>query len=156
MTEYGRIHTDGSRSGGQLLLEIQSRPNLDGYYFSFEPTGNTHIDTVLGAVGFAGKMFHGTEAWDENIPHYGVGFSCISNIQNAANAAAKALSQPTQSDALRDLLCKLIWSDCYGIKDDMMANGCSHGFKPASSCPNAECKKGELEREIDAALEQGK
>ena len=102
MTEYGRIHTDGSRSGGQLLLEIQSRPNLDGYYFSFEPTGNTHIDTVLGAVGFAGKMFHGTEAWDENIPHYGVGFSCISNIQNAANAAAKALSQPTQSDALRE------------------------------------------------------
>ena len=63
-------------------------------------------------------------------------------------------SQPTQSDALRDLLCKLIWSDCYGIKDDMMANGCGHGFKPASSCPNAGCKKGELEREIDAALRE--
>lgn len=60
----------------------------------------------------------------------------------------------TENERLRDLLCKLIWSDCYGIKDDMMANGCGHGFKPASSCPNAGCKKGELEREIDAALRE--
>jgi hypothetical protein len=59
-----------------------------------------------------------------------------------------------QTDALRDVLRKLVWSDYYGIKDDMMANGCIHGFKPAASCPNAGCEKGELEREINAALEQ--
>lgn len=72
--------------------------------------------------------------------------------QTAQDDALKA-----ENERLRDLLRKLIWLDYYGIKEDMMENGCVHGFKPAASCPNAGCKKGELEREIDAAMqEQGK
>lgn len=30
MTEYGRIHTDGSRSGGQLMIKTQHCPNCEG------------------------------------------------------------------------------------------------------------------------------
>ena len=55
---------------------------------------------------------------------------------------------------LAGVLYSVVWSDYYGIKDDMMANGCEHGFKPASSCPNKNCDKGELERAIDEALRQ--
>lgn len=28
----------------------------------------------------------------------------------------------------------------FGITDSLHGNGCEHGFKPASSCPNADCE----------------
>ena len=83
---------DGIANADILLTnEIQSRTDLDGYYFSFEPTGNPYIDTILGAIGFAGKAYHHTADWNEDIPYFGIGFTCVSNIQAAANAAAKAM-----------------------------------------------------------------
>jgi len=34
----------------------------------------------------------------------------------------------------------------YAISSDFIGNGCEHGFKPASSCPNLKCEKRILHR----------
>jgi len=46
----------------------------------------------------------------------------------------------------------LYFDDYYGIWDNLSANGCCHGFKPAKRCPNEGCRHGELQTSIEAAL----
>lgn len=71
------------------------RPGLDAYYYSFYETGDPKIDAILEAVAFAGKCFHHTDQWNdeldsaflpEGIPE---GTTCEDLIQMAADLAAK-------------------------------------------------------------------
>lgn len=72
---------------------------LDAYYYGFEPTGDEQIDRILSAVACAGKAYHHTECWGDEIV-YGTpngapelflrGSTPIEWIQNAANDAARA------------------------------------------------------------------
>jgi hypothetical protein len=85
LTEAEKLATSGYPDIGQM----------NAYYYSFEPTGVPAIDAILGAVGSAGKGFHHTESWSDEIP--GWDFSYIDRIQGAALLAAKefaALSHP--------------------------------------------------------------
>ena len=62
--------------------------SLSAYYYSFNPTGCEPVDRILAAVAEAGKAYHHTENWsDEEIYD---GKTCVSIIQDAANAAAEA------------------------------------------------------------------
>ena len=64
---------------------------MDAYYYSFEPTGNSAIDTILSAVACAGKAYHHTDCWqDETRPYEDAhtGDCPVDWIQNAANKAA--------------------------------------------------------------------
>lgn len=79
----------------QAKAAVMVRENLSAYYFSFETTGNTEIDRILGAVAWAGKAYHHTEDWDND----DLGLSCVDNIQNAANLAAATLETLTQENA---------------------------------------------------------
>jgi len=64
---------------------------LDAYYYSFEPTGNKDIDSILEAVAEAGHAFHHTEDWNDSISYVG-GVSAVDQIQEAANKAASNLT----------------------------------------------------------------
>lgn len=68
---------------------------LDGYYIGFEPTGNHHIDKILGAVACAGKAYHHTDSWNDETRPYDdhTGRDPNEWIQNAANEAAKAITE---------------------------------------------------------------
>ena len=71
---------------------------MDAYYYGFEPTGDEQIDRILSAVACAGKAFHHTESWGEEMT-YGTpngapeaflrGKTPVEWIQNAANDAAR-------------------------------------------------------------------
>lgn len=65
---------------------------MDSYYYSFESTGNVHIDKILSAVAVAGKAFHHTSEWDDDDTLDG-GPSYADRIQIAANEAAKEWPQ---------------------------------------------------------------
>jgi len=65
--------------------------NLCAYYYSFEPTGNEDIDSILEAVASAGKSFHNTEDWTDSHEWLPDGMSVADKIQEAANRAAKNL-----------------------------------------------------------------
>lgn len=66
---------------------------FNAYYYSFEPTGNKEIDSVLEAVAKAGNNFHNTDQWDQSYEWLNDGATAAENIQNVANAAAKALKK---------------------------------------------------------------
>jgi hypothetical protein len=70
-------------------------------------------------------------------------------------SAAEIAARDAEIARLRGLVEKLAWSERWGIKDNLMANGCSHGFKPAASCQNSGCWERDLDREINAALNEG-
>ena len=65
---------------------------LDAYYYSFEPTGNKEIDSVLQAVASAGGLFHNTDQWSESHDWINDGVSAADMIQNAANKSASNLN----------------------------------------------------------------
>ena len=69
---------------------------LDGYYISFEPTGNHAIDKILGAVACAAKAYHHTDSWgDETTPYDDhTGNNPTEWIQNAAVEAVASLKEP--------------------------------------------------------------
>ena len=75
------------------------RLNLRAYYYGFEPTGCEAVDKILGAVAYAGKAFHSTSEWQDEMRD---GTTCIERIQNAANSAAK------ETAAERDRLVKAL------------------------------------------------
>jgi len=64
---------------------------LDAYYYSFEPTGNKEIDSILEAVADAGKGFHNTEDWSDSYEWQNDGVSAADMIQKAADKAASNL-----------------------------------------------------------------
>ena len=53
-------------------------------------------------------------------------------------------------DPLVNLL-RLIDSE-YDLVGSWIGNGCEHGFKPAKSCPNADCNHAEMHRLWDELL----
>lgn len=63
---------------------------MRAYYYEFTPTGVRHIDLILCAVASAGKAFHYTADWHDEVPAWdGLrGGTPIEWIQNAANDAA--------------------------------------------------------------------
>jgi hypothetical protein len=65
---------------------------------------------------------------------------------------AKVEAQAAEIEQLRKVLKALYFDDYYGIWDNLSANGCCHGFKPAKRCPNEGCRHGELQTSIEAAL----
>jgi len=69
---------------------------LDAYYYGFTPTGNEAIDRILCAVACAGKAYHHTEDWNDDVsgPYepFLRGKTVAEWIQNAANDAAASLS----------------------------------------------------------------
>ena len=71
---------------------------LNGYYYCFVPTGNEAIDRILSAVACAGKAYHHTDRWTDDIEEpyepFLRGRNCVEWIQNAAEDAAKALGSP--------------------------------------------------------------
>lgn len=75
---------------------------MDAYYYGFEPTGVPEIDLILSAVACAGKSFHLTEDWCEEIgPRTGhTGEAPVDWIQNAANAAAERIRAELRIKAL--------------------------------------------------------
>jgi uncharacterized protein (UPF0212 family) len=58
-----------------------------GYPVSFEGTGDSLIDAILGAIEDAGRSFHDVELWDDT--HCGP--SCVEQIQSVANVAAQEI-----------------------------------------------------------------
>jgi hypothetical protein len=69
--------------------KVNVRAGLDSYYFDFEPTCVPEVDLILGAICWAGKMYHSTASWPD--PDWNDGPSQIDNIQHAANVCAAAL-----------------------------------------------------------------
>jgi len=65
--------------------------SFNAYYYSFQPTGNEDIDSILKAVAAAGKSFHNTEDWNEEHDWHNNGVSVADSIQYAADIAAKNL-----------------------------------------------------------------
>ena len=64
------------------------------YYYDFEPTGNPDVDVILEAVSKAGKAFHHTSQWNDEVgPMYPgmIGQTPVDWIQNAANKLAQKL-----------------------------------------------------------------
>lgn len=77
------------------LLATKGYPDvgqLNAYYYSFEATGVPEIDAILGGVGSAGKGYHHTEGWDEELGSGEFQFSYIDRIQGAALLAAKKMA----------------------------------------------------------------
>jgi len=68
---------------------------MDAYYYSFDPTGVDLLDKVLSSVALAGKAFHHTEDWNDQVAPSGdhTGGSPAEWIQNAANEAAAGITR---------------------------------------------------------------
>ena len=66
--------------------------SFNAYYYSFEPTGNKEVDSILEAVARAGKAFHNTDEWSEKHDWHNSGVSMEELIQNTANEAARKLA----------------------------------------------------------------
>ena len=91
---------------------------MEAYYYSFEPTGVEAIDRILSAAACAGKAAHHTRDWMESgyTPEHldgsvANGFpesnSPVAWIQNAANRAARELSEVSTVGDLRAENAKL-------------------------------------------------
>jgi hypothetical protein len=63
------------------------------YYFGFDSTGNEIIDNILQEICRAGKAYHNTGQWNKENEYSEDKRSYVERIQDAANIAAKALSE---------------------------------------------------------------
>lgn len=79
---------DKAKAEARRIYDDPAR-RMDAYYYGFEPTGVQAIDAVLSAVATAGKMFHGTDCWNDEMYGYP---SAREVIQATADLAAEALS----------------------------------------------------------------
>jgi len=70
--------------------EMPEKLRMNAYYFGFDLTGIREIDEILSAVAMAGKGFHHTDSWGDNLEHLD-GKSYTDIIQEAANRAAANL-----------------------------------------------------------------
>lgn len=69
--------------------------DLNSYYFSFEKTGNEEVDNLLYAIARAGKAFHNTSQWYDEVGemYQGVeGITPVEWIQNSANKLADKIN----------------------------------------------------------------
>ena len=80
---------------------------MDAYYFGFDATGCRDVDLILSAVASAGKAYHHTSDWTEELPHHPHydGNTPAGWVQSsAAKAAARIESLTAERDALREAL----------------------------------------------------
>lgn len=132
---------------------------LNAYYYSFQQTGVEAIDRILSAVACAGKAFHHTEQWTDDV--YDVdadgnkrpepyepflrGWTPAEWIQNAANdAAAERDTLRARLDAATEYIALLEESE--RIAWPIAIN---HGIE----CPPEYVAKGQQLRERIAALQ---
>lgn len=78
--------------------QLSEKPNLrmSAYYYSFDHTGDFCVDKILSAIACAGKGFHHTESWEDELGYEVETFkgkSYIEWIQNAAIDTAKELQE---------------------------------------------------------------
>jgi len=73
----------------ELQSVFKATRGLDAYYFSFESTGVEAIDRVLWAIAYAGKAYHHTNGWKDELS--GLGLSSEELIQKAADMAAREI-----------------------------------------------------------------
>lgn len=70
-----------------------SELRMNAYYYGFDPTGDEDIDLILCAVATAGKAYHETYCWQDEIEEGKYpdveGLTPVQWIQNAANRAAE-------------------------------------------------------------------
>ena len=59
---------------------------MQGYYIGFDQTGHEGVDLLLSAIAYAGKMYHSTEHWHEEMCDRD--YSCADLIQLAAKHLA--------------------------------------------------------------------
>lgn len=71
----------------ELLAGRDGELRMSAYYYGFVPTGVKAVDRILSAVACAGKGFHHTEDWNDELDYYG-GKSYVDLIQQAADEAA--------------------------------------------------------------------
>jgi hypothetical protein len=92
---------------------------MNAYYYAFQPTGVEAIDRILSAVACAGKAYHHTSQWTDDVWDYDAekqrvpspyepflrGWTPAEWIQNAANDAAALLaaSEAAREEAQRGL-----------------------------------------------------
>lgn len=62
--------------------------SLSAYYYSLEKTNVPEIDEILATVAFAGKMYHHTTDWEDNL--WDEPISVVDMINEAARRAAEA------------------------------------------------------------------
>lgn len=67
------------------------RASLSGYYIGFDGTGVDAVDDILRAIAAAGKAYHHTRDWQENL--YGNDFSYEELIQEMANRCSRVLRE---------------------------------------------------------------
>lgn len=88
--------------------------NMKAYHYEFDKTGFDTIDKILSAVACAGRAFHFTEDWNDEVEFgYGdhEGTSPVEWIQNAANEAAgvwNRCSVNTDKSSDPDKMAKMI------------------------------------------------
>lgn len=80
--------TEGAKRPVELLI-MPDDLRMDAYYYGFYKTGVREIDEILSAVAMAGKGYHHTESWTDDL--YGEDYSYVDMIQELANRAAKKL-----------------------------------------------------------------
>lgn len=67
---------------------------MRAYYYGFKSTGIRDIDKILSAVAIAGKAFHSTDQWIDEM--YEEGVTAEKLIQYAADTAALHIHQQLQ------------------------------------------------------------
>lgn len=80
----------------EARVEKATDLRLNAYYYGFSATGHPLIDIILSAVACAGKAYHHTDNWNEEIRPYEEAFqgsTCAEWIQRAAEDAAFMLVQ---------------------------------------------------------------
>ncbi len=73
---------------------------FNAYYYGFEATGSYPVDLIISAVARAGKAFHHTEDWDNEIEPHHPAFEGKTPIDWIQNAAKRAASRVTTLEAL--------------------------------------------------------
>ena len=118
----------------ELLGSADAR--MQGYYIGFDKTGVVEIDRILSALAWAGKAYHHTEGWNDELDwDYGPipkGTTCSDLIQRAANDAAATIER--HKDALFER------GERWKARTEKAEGTCSHGW-PENACPGcAACR----------------
>lgn len=77
------------------MTPLPEGERMDAYYYGFDRTGVGAIDRLLSVMAYAGKAFHHTESWQDDMDwEYGPirkGETCADAIQRVANESAEAI-----------------------------------------------------------------
>lgn len=78
------------------MVQENKELRMDAYYFGFYKTGVYEIDLILSAVACAGKAYHHTDGWNDEVSLEGMdGSTPALWIQHAADKAAESFKALT-------------------------------------------------------------